>query len=121
MFILSAGHGIQASAAAFRFADLDSLPLAVPPWYFVLSGALWCAGWLAGGIGLWGMREGARRFLLAWIPFSLAGWAADRLWLARSPELWQSIAFAFGVRLLAGAALALLLIAFSGRFRSRAG
>jgi hypothetical protein len=119
VFILAAGHFVQGAQAAARLPELERLPLSVSPWYFVLGGAVWGLGWLMGGIGLWRMKEGARRFLLAWIPLSLAAWLADRLWLSRSPDNWQSIGFDLGLRLAAGIALALLLLGLASRFSAR--
>jgi hypothetical protein len=110
VFLIGLGYVLQAALAVSQFDDLRHLPLSVPSWYFLLSGAVWGAIWLAAGTGLWRGREWGRHLALAVVPLQLAAWLADRWLLSRSLVSLQSIGWDVGLRL-ALAAIGTVVIA----------
>lgn len=94
VFLLAAANWLRFWKGIGSYERLASLDLSVPPWYLPLSGFVWGSVGLAAAVGLWLERPWARRLTLgASVLYALAYWA-DRLFLASSAYLRQSIPFA---------------------------
>jgi hypothetical protein len=73
--------------------------------------------WLALAVGLWRRRECSRRFTLIALPLQLVFWLGDWWIFSRSAIAIQSFGFELGLRLLASALAAAILL-LSGRWEA---
>jgi hypothetical protein len=90
---LSAFNLLGAVSAGQRYTVLSQLPLSLPAAYLLASSAVWAVVFGALAVGLWRLREWARRGMLAAATLYVAvGWA-ERLLFARSDYARESLPF----------------------------
>jgi hypothetical protein len=90
---LAAYNLLGAVAALQRYTVLSALPLGLPAAYLIGSSAAWAFALAPLGVGLWRLKEWARRGVLAALTVYVAlGWG-ERLLLARSDYAQVSAPF----------------------------
>jgi hypothetical protein len=106
VLILAAYNLLGAVASAQRYTVLNELPLSLPAAYLIAAAGVWAVAFGALAMGLWRLREWARRGTLAAAGLYVAlGWV-ERLVLARSDYARESAPFFLALH-----ALGLLLVA----------
>ncbi len=93
MLLLAVFQGLGALAALQRYTVLSQLPLSLPAAYLVVSSALWAVVGGALAVGLWRLREWARRGTLAAGTLYVAVSWLERLLVAQSDYAQVSAPF----------------------------
>jgi hypothetical protein len=93
VLLLSVFNLLGAISAAQRYTVLSQLPLSLPAAYLLLKSLVWAVVFAALAVGLWRLREWARRGTLAAASLYVAlGWA-ERLLFAQSDYARTSLPF----------------------------
>ena len=97
VLILGAYNLLGAVSSAQRYTVLNTLPLSLPPAYLIAAGAVWAVVFGALTVGLWRLRDWARRGTLAAAALYVAVNWVERLAFARSDFARESVPFFVGL------------------------
>lgn len=98
VFLLAAGNILESGLALSGYGQIQSLPLSVPPWYFVVGGAVWGLLYLVSAMGIFRHRQWGFHLAMLTLLLQFAAWIVDSAFFRHPAIVSQSIIFDTAIR-----------------------